>query len=90
MSRFIVERTFPDGLHIPMTAQGAAECLGVVDRAAEVGVTWITSYVTTDRKKSFCVYDGPDEESIHRAAHRTDLPVDQVTRVSVLDPYFYS
>jgi hypothetical protein len=90
MSRFIVERTFPEGLNIPMTAEGAAATLGVVDRIAEVGVTWITSYVTTDRKKSFCVYDGPDEESIHRAAQRTDLPLDKVTKVSVLDPYFYS
>jgi hypothetical protein len=90
MARFIVERTFPDGLHVPMTPEGAAECLGIVDRIAEVGVTWITSYVTCDRKKTFCVYDGPDEESIHRAAHRSELPIDKVTRVSVLDPYFYS
>ena len=46
--------------------------------------------MTIDKTKTFCVYDGPDEESIHRAAHRTDLPLDKVTRVTVLDPYFYS
>jgi hypothetical protein len=90
MSRFIVERTFPDGLNIPMTVDGMAATLGVVDRIAEVGVTWITSFVTVDHTKTFCVYDGPDEESIYRAAHRTDLPLDKVTRVTVLDPYFYS
>ncbi len=89
MPRFLVERTFPDGLLIPTTNDGATACLGVVDRNAEVGVTWIHSYVTDDKKKTFCIYDGPDAESIHRAASRTDLPVDSVTEVRVLDPYFY-
>src|ERR671934_87860 len=37
MPRYLVHRTFPDGLHIPMNDEGAAACLGVVDRnAAEV------------------------------------------------------
>ena len=89
MARFLVERTFPDGLHIPVDADGAETCLGVVGRNAEVGVTWVHSYVTEDKTKTFCVYDGPDAAAIHRAAERNGLPVDSVTRVSVLDPYFY-
>jgi hypothetical protein len=32
--RHLVERTFPSGLQIPVTEEGAAACLGVVDRAA--------------------------------------------------------
>lgn len=90
MARFIVERTFPDGLTVPMDAEGARTCLGIVDLNAEVGVTWIQSFVTADHSKSYCLYDAPDEESIHRAARRNELPVDGVTRISVLDPYFYS
>ncbi len=39
MARYVVERTFSTGLHIPMTADGAATCLNVVDRNADVGVT---------------------------------------------------
>ena len=89
MARFLVERTFPDGLHIPMDADGAETCLGVVGRNAEVGVTWVHSYVTEDKTKTFCVYDGPDATAIQRAAERNGLPIDSVTRVSVLDPYFY-
>ena len=41
MPRYIVERTFPDGLRIPMTGEGAVACLGVVGRNADLGVTWI-------------------------------------------------
>ncbi len=89
MARYVVERTFPDGLTIPMTTEGAATCLGMVDRNGEVGVTWVHSYVSDDKQTSFCVYDGPDPEAIRRAANRNGLPVDRITRVSVLDPHFY-
>ena len=89
MPRYLVHRTFPDGLHIPIDEEGAAACLGVVDRNAADGVTWVHSYVTPDRQTSFCVYDGPDPEAIRRTATRNDLPVDRITEVRVLDPYFY-
>ena len=39
MPRYLVERTFPDGLEIPMTEEGSATCLTVVDNNAEEGVT---------------------------------------------------
>ena len=89
MPRYIVERTFPGGLDIPVDAEGAAVCLAVVGRNAEDGVTWVHSYVSDDKKKTFCIYDGPDPESIRRAAERNQLPVDSITQVRVLDPYFY-
>jgi hypothetical protein len=89
MPRYMVERTFAEGLHIPTTDEGAATCLGVVGRNGELGVTWVHSYVSEDKAKTFCVYDGPDPEAIRRAAERSGLPVDRITRVSVLDPYFY-
>lgn len=88
MARYMVERTFPDGLAIPANADGAGVCGGVIDRNAEQGVTWIHSYVSDDKRKTFCVYDGPNPESIRRAAERNGLPIDQITRVNVLDPYF--
>lgn len=90
MPRYLIERTFPDGLNIPMNSKGAAACLDVVDKNADVGVTWLHSYVTEDKEKSMCIYDGPDPESIRRAAERNGLPVDRITLVRVLDPYFYA
>ena len=90
MPRYMVERTFPDKLEIPISQEGAVACLGVVDRNADVGVTWIHSYVSEDKTKTVCIYDGPDPESIRQAAQRNGLPVDRIQRVRVLDPYFYS
>lgn len=89
MPRYMVERTFPEGLHIPMNNEGAAACLGVVEKNAHQGVTWVHSYVSEDKKKTYCIYDGPNPESIRNAAEQTGLPVDRIAKVSVLDPYFY-
>jgi hypothetical protein len=85
----MVERTFPDGLQIPVTEEGAAACLGVVDRNGGLGVTWMHSYVSSDKGKTYCIYDGPGPEAIRQAAERNGLPIDRVTEVRVLDPYFY-
>ena len=89
MPRYIVERRFEDGIGIPGGADGVELCLGVVDRNADEGVTWIHSYVSDDKRKTFCVYDGPTPEAIRKTAARNDLPVERITQVRVLDPYFY-
>jgi hypothetical protein len=90
MPRYLVQRSFADELHIPIDGQGAAVCGGVVDRNAEEGVTWIHSYVSEDKVHSFCIYDAPSPEAIRRTAAKNQLPVDQITQVTVLDPYFYA
>jgi hypothetical protein len=87
--RYIIERTFPKGLEIPTTPEGQKATLGVVRNNATEGVTWVHSYVNDDHTKTFCVYDGPSPEAIRRAAGLTDLPVDSISEVTVLDPYFY-
>jgi hypothetical protein len=89
MPRYLVERTFPDGLAIPLSEEGAKACQGVVAIDAEQLVSWVHSYVTPDRKHTFCVYDAPTPEAIRQVAERNKLPVDRITEVRVLDPYFY-
>ena len=89
MPRYLVERTFPEGLLIPVSDEGAATCLTVVDNNGQDGVTWVHSYVSEDKQKTYCIYDGPNPEAIRKAARRNGLPVDRITRVTVLDPYFY-
>ena len=90
MPRYMVQRTFPDGLEIPVWNGGSELCQTVIERDAEDGVTWVASYVSADKRASFCVYDAPTPEAIRRTAARNDLPVDQITQVQVLDPYFYT
>jgi hypothetical protein len=89
MPRYLIEREFPDGLHIPMTEVGAQACASVVDANAVDGVTWLHSYVSPDSKRTFCIYDGPTPEAIRRTADRNNLPIGKVTEVRLLGPYFY-
>jgi c-di-AMP phosphodiesterase-like protein len=89
MHRYLVERTFPDGLEIPVNMEGSKMCLNVVSVNAEDNVSWVHSYVTMDHKKTFCIYDAPSPEAIRKSAETNGLPVDNIIEVSVLDPYFY-
>ena len=89
MPRYMVERSFPDGLHVPTNAEGAGAMRGVVERNAENGVSWVHSYVNADKTRTFCVYDAPSPEAIRAVASKNGLPVDAIHEVSVLDPYFY-
>ena len=89
MPRYVVERTFPNGLSVPMNDAGAEALGGVIMRNAEKGVTWVQSFVSPDKKQSFCIYDAPSPEAIRSTAQKNALPVDKITEVRVLDPYFY-
>lgn len=62
----------------------------IVAENATEGVTWVHSYVTPDRQTTFCIYDAGDPEAVRRAAARNGLPVERITEVRVLDPYFYT
>ena len=90
MPRYMVQRTFPDGLQIPLGNGGSELCETIVERNAEEGVTWVHSYVSADKRTTFCIYEAPTPEAIRKTAARNDLPIDQITQVQVLDPYFYT
>jgi hypothetical protein len=90
MPRYVVQRSFSDGLEIPINDAGAAACEAVIERNTEQGVTWVHSYVSEDKRTTFCIYDAPTPEAVRKAAARNDLPVERITQVRVLDPYFYS
>ena len=89
MPRYLVERSFPDGFRLPSDGDGMQRYRDVVERNADGNVTWLHSYVSDDRTRAFCVYDGPNPEAIRKTAARNGLTVDRITPVRVLDPYFY-
>lgn len=89
MPRYLIERTFSEGLQILDDSKGADESLKIVSNNLHDEVTWVHSYVSDDKSKSFCIYDAPSPEAVRRAARRNNLPIDKITEVRVLDPYFY-
>jgi hypothetical protein len=78
--RYLVERTFPPGA---LKGLDAATKKKVNANNASVGVRWVKSYANADETKTFCVYEGPNEAAVRKAAELNKLPVDSVTEVPV-------
>jgi Protein of unknown function (DUF4242) len=89
MPRYMVHRTFPEELQIPIANGGSDICRTVVERNAEEGVSWVHSYVSVNKRTTFCIYDAPTPEAVRKTAAVNEPPVDQITEVRVVDPYFY-
>lgn len=76
--RYVIERTFPPGA---LDGLDEATKARVNANNATVGVRWIKSFANADRTKTYCVYEGPSEDAIRKAAGLNGLPVDSVTEV---------
>jgi hypothetical protein len=78
--RYLIERTFPAGA---LEGLDAATKAKVNSNNASLGVKWIQSYANADKTKTFCVYEGPSEAAVRKAAELNKLPVDSVMEVPV-------
>jgi hypothetical protein len=78
--RYIIERTFPKGAldHLDQSVKNKVNV-----NNASLGVRWLKSYTNADETKTFCVYEGPSEAGVRKAAELNNLPVDSVTEVPV-------
>jgi hypothetical protein len=77
MPLFIIEREFADQLDL--TNEGIREIESIND---DVGVRWIYSFLSADKKKSYCLYEAPTAELIRDAARRANVPANAVIEVT--------
>jgi len=89
MPRYVIERDFPDEFRITLDDQGVRICPSYAEVNRNESVVWLHSYVSQDKKKTFCICEAPSPEAIRRAATRNKLPVTRITEVLMLDPFFY-
>ena len=78
--RYLVERTFPPNALKGLNADTKKK---VNANNASVGVRWLQSYANADETKTFCVYEGPSEAAVRKAAEINKLPVDSIIEVPV-------
>ena len=81
MPLFLVERNFAEELEL--TAGDVAGIQAVNDDA---GVRWVYSFLSADKRKTYCLYEAPTADAIREAARRNDIPVDVIIAVSELSP----
>ena len=76
MPRYLIERNFAEQ-HL-VTKDGVENVKRVNE---EEGVTWIFSFLSADKKKTYCLYEAPNPEAIRAAARRNNLPADVIIEV---------
>ena len=81
MGLYVIERSFAERLDLEELDQ---EGIRLVND--EVGVRWIYSFLSADRKKSYCLYEAPSAEAIREAAARAGMPADVIVAVEQFTP----
>lgn len=76
MPIFLIERNFAKKLQV--TPEGAAEINEINDQES---VRWLISFLSVDKKKTFCLYEASSAEAIRRAAERAGIPADVIIEV---------
>jgi len=76
MPLFMIERTFAEQLDL------TSEDIALIDDVnADEGVRWLFSFLSADRRRTYCLYEAPTSDAIVAAARRADVPVDSVVEV---------
>ena len=77
MAVFLIERRYADQLEV--TADSADKINKINDSE---GVRWLYSFLSADKRKTYCLYEAPNAEAILRAAERAGLPADVIVEVT--------
>jgi hypothetical protein len=85
MPRFIIERQFAERLDF--TKEVAANVQLVND---EAGVKWVFSFLSADKRKTYCLYEAESAEAIREAARRANLPADSIIEVDQISPAMFA
>ena len=77
MPIFMVERNYAEELEPSIDVAD-----GITRINAEEGVRWLYSFLSADKRKTYCLYEAPSPEAIRTAAARAGLPADVVVEVT--------
>jgi hypothetical protein len=76
MPLYMIERRFAEELEV------GSEDVKLVDEInSEEGVHWVFSFLSADRRRTYCLYEAPSPEAIRSAAKRADMPADVIVEV---------
>jgi hypothetical protein len=77
MALFMIERNFAESLNA-----SPEDLRAVVDINTNVGVKWLYSFLSADKRKTYCLYEAENGEAIREAARRAGLPADIVIELA--------
>jgi hypothetical protein len=77
MALFMIERNFAESLNA-----SPEDLRAVVDINTSVGVKWLYSFLSADKRKTYCLYEAENGEAIREAARRAGLPANIVVELA--------
>jgi hypothetical protein len=77
MPLFMIERNFAESLN-----PSAADLKAIGDVNALCGVKWLHSFLSADKRKTYCLYEAENGNAIREAARRAGLPADIVMELA--------
>ena len=83
MALYMIERSFADQLDL---TDDDVELIEEVN--SDEGVRWLFSFLSADRRRTYCLYEAPSPDAILAAARRANVPADVVVEVSAATPQF--
>jgi hypothetical protein len=87
MPRFIIERNFAEKLELAAWKEGNERVERIND---EEGVKWIFSFLSADKRKTYCLYEAANPDAIRKAAARANIPADVITMVDEVNPAMFA
>ena len=84
MPLFMIERNFAEQLEVNRDDQ-----LKIAQINDDVGVQWLFSFLSADKKKTYCLYEAPSADEIREAARRANVPADEIVEVGELRPEMF-
>jgi uncharacterized protein DUF4242 len=84
MPLFLIERNFAEQLEVNRDS-----VLQAAQVNADVGIQWLFSFLSGDKKKTYCLYEAPNAEAIREAAQRLNVPADVIIEVGELRPEMF-
>jgi Protein of unknown function (DUF4242) len=85
MPMYVIERSFAEQLDLNSDAVKLIEEIN-----ADEGVRWLFSFLSADRRRSYCLYEAPSPEEIVSAAQRAGIPADVVVEVDRVSADMYA
>lgn len=83
MPLYVIERNFAEQLEL---TSGDVELIEEVN--TDEGVRWLFSFLSADRRRTYCLYEAPSPVAILAAARKANVPADEIVEVGALTPEF--
>ena len=84
MPLFLIERNFAEDVLVDDASVGEIKAIN-----DEIGIRWVYSFLSNDKRKTYCLYEAPNAEAIRAAAQRLGMPADVIIEVSQVQPEIY-